>query len=170
MLGLVGLLYWNNLLLVLVAMFVYFAAAGESRMVAVRSMLRGIPVRAAMRTRFSMLSPRESLWGPQQDFPVVAHGRLVGLLDRTNMGDGWRGFADERRVADAMSRDFPVAAEDEPLEEAMMRMEGSTSALPVLRGDQLVGTVDAENVGRLMMIRSALRSRTAASIGGRTAA
>lgn len=63
LLGLMGLLYWNNLMLPLVAVFVCFAAAGESRWVAVRSMLRGIPFASRAETcgPCDTLSPRGAI-------------------------------------------------------------------------------------------------------------
>jgi CBS domain-containing protein len=156
---------FTNPLLLFVAMFVYLGAAGEAQMVEVRSMLRGIPVREAMMTRFRTLSPNDSLRtaaaellaGMQQDFPVVQQGRLVGMLRRADLAEGLKESFGHMRVADVMTRECPVACEHDLLEGAMSAMqEGSCAVLPVVRGRRVVGLIDTENVGELLMIRSAL--------------
>src|SRR4029079_16805044 len=50
-----------NPLLIFIAIFVYLAAASESRLVAVRAISRGVPVRAAMITQFVPLNPEATV-------------------------------------------------------------------------------------------------------------
>src|SRR5581483_7657389 len=76
-LGFIGLLY--NPLLIFIAIFVYLAAASEAHMVALQAASRGVPVTAAMMTRFATLTPEAPieeavetlLRTSQSEFPVV---------------------------------------------------------------------------------------------------
>ncbi|REJ66374.1 MAG: site-2 protease family protein [Planctomycetota bacterium] len=166
-----GLFVFNNPFLLFIALFVYLGAAGEAQMAEVRSMLRGIPVREAMMTRFQALSPSDSLQtaatellaGMQQEFPVVEEGRLVGMLRRADLAEGLRGSTGEVRIADVMTQDCRCVNEFDLLERVMYEMhQGSCSVLPVVRGDRIIGLVDTENIGELLMIRSARSNGTPA--------
>ncbi|HWB09615.1 MAG TPA: site-2 protease family protein [Pirellulales bacterium] len=170
-LGFLGL-FAQNPFLVFIALFVYLGAQEEAHLVQARSLMRGLPVRAAMMTRFRALSPDDSLAlatsellaSAQQDFPVVSNGNVVGLLHRNdvisalaNNGGG--------KVGDVMQTGCGAVEDTEMLAATFQRMRDSgCSALPVVHEGRLVGLITLENVGELMMINSALgraRSRTA---------
>src|ERR1700683_12441 len=76
-LGFLGL--FGNPLLIFVAIFIYLAASSDAHVVAIRAMARGVPVTAAMLTKFETLTPDEhidkavetSLHTSQGEFPVV---------------------------------------------------------------------------------------------------
>ncbi|HEV3343699.1 MAG TPA: site-2 protease family protein [Pirellulales bacterium] len=162
-LGFFGL-FATNPFLVFIALFVYLGAQEEAHLVQMRSLMKGLPVRAAMMTRFRALSPDDSLAvatsellaSAQQDFPVVSDGRVVGLLRRGDvisaLGDSGGG-----RVGDVMQTDCGTVADTEMLASTFQRMRDSgCSALPVVHDERLVGLITLENVGELMMINSAL--------------
>jgi Zn-dependent protease len=162
-LGFLGL-FAQNPFLVFIALFVYLGAQEEAHLVQARSLMRGLPVRAAMMTRFRALSPDDSLAvatsellaSAQQDFPVVSDGQVVGLLRR---GDVISALANdgEGRVGDVMQAGCGTVADTEMLAATFQRMrEGGCSALPVVHDGRLVGLITLENVGELMMINSAL--------------
>lgn len=162
-LGFIGL-FGPNPFLIFIAFFVFVGAQEEANMVQMRSLMKGLPVRAAMMTRFRSLSPddtlatatSELLAGAQQDFPVVSDGRVVGVLRRgdvisalANSGDG--------RICDVMKADCGTVEDTEMLAGTFQRMrEAGCSALPVVHDGRLVGLITLENVGELMMINSAL--------------
>lgn len=163
--AIVGLLVLHDPILVFIAMFVYLAASSEAQMVEVRSLMRGILVRDAMMTRFQTLSPGNSLdeaaaellAGGQQDFPVVQQDHLVGMLRRADLAEGLRAASHEGLVGDAMTRQCAVVSEDDQLDTAIREMQHSScTVLPVMRGERLIGLIDKENIGELLMIRSAL--------------
>src|SRR5262245_29660235 len=88
-LGFAGL--FGNPLLIFIAIFVYLAASGEAHSVAMRSVSQGVPVGAAMMTRYATLTADKDvedavktlLDTSQSEFPVVdADGKPVGLLTR----------------------------------------------------------------------------------------
>lgn len=90
-LGLAGL--FGNPFLIFIALFVWIGAAQEAAMVQMKAVLAGIPVQQVMITDYEALSPQDHLdkaierilAGFQQDFPVVANNRVVGVLTRKNL-------------------------------------------------------------------------------------
>jgi Zn-dependent protease/predicted transcriptional regulator len=166
--GFVGL-FGTNPFLVFIALFVYLGAQEEAHLVQMQSLIKGLPVRAAMMTRFRTLSPGDSLataaaellHGAQQDFPVVDGDRVVGLLQRNDLVASLaEGSA--IRVGDVMLRDCGTVDDTEMLAGTFERMrERGCSALPVLHDGRLVGIITLENVGELMMINSAMRQAAA---------
>lgn len=165
--GIAGFLI-GNWVLVFIALFVYLGAQGEAQMAQMRGLLRGVPVRAAMITRFRTLSEDDTLSmatgellaGSQQDFPVVSGERMVGILTRRDAIAALTEGNTNARVGDIMQSECPSVDESEMLEDTFIRMrEGDCSTLPVVRNSQLVGIVTLENVGEWLMIHSALDRR-----------
>jgi Mg/Co/Ni transporter MgtE len=67
-------------------------------------------------------------------------------------------------VAEAMQSRFETADPTEMLESAFHRLQTcDCHALPVLRGEQLVGMLTMDNVGELMMVQAAVRGARQAS-------
>jgi CBS domain-containing protein len=161
-----GLFVEHNPFLLFIAIFVYLGADAEARVAQIRQLLRDVPVRDAMMTRFRSLSVNDSLQlaadellaGTQQDFPVLEENRFRGILGRDALVQGLKEMGPQTKVAEIMSPACRTVSERDLLESVMEQMgESGCSTLPVLRGEQLVGLVSLENVGELMMIRSALR-------------
>lgn len=155
-----------NPFLLFIALFVYLGAQQEAHLVQARWLLRGVPVRAAMMTRFRTLHEddllptviEELLAGYQHDFPVVQDGNVVGMLTRHDLLTALAQRGQEVRVGDVMRRACAAVEETEMLESTFRRMrEGQCPVMPVLRHGQLVGLLNLENVGEWMMIQSALR-------------
>jgi Zn-dependent protease len=162
--GLMGLLY--NPLLIFIALFVFLGAQEEARMVQMRSLFEGIPVRDAMITHYCVLDENmplsvaveELLAGSQEDFPVTTGGEISGVLTRADLLRALARGDREVRVGDVMRRDCQVVEDTEMLDGTFQRMrEDNCSTLPVVHAGKLVGVVTLENVGELIMIRSALR-------------
>lgn len=95
--------------LLLIAMFIFFGAAGESRMVQLQENARrahtadGLPMRLEAIPSYlpiRMLAER-LLSGPQQDYPVVDNGTLVGVVRRDQLLDAL-GSPQEVTVGDVL--------------------------------------------------------------------
>jgi Zn-dependent protease/predicted transcriptional regulator len=157
-------------LLMLIAVFVFLGAQAETQLAELRWGLSGIPVRDAMITRFVNLSTDDSLGnaidhlldGSQQDFAVMDADRIVGVLSRSDMLTALATKGPATLVGDVMRRDCAAVDENEVLFRVFQRMqEKSCPIVPVTRRGQVVGMITLENVGELLMVRSALRQAAA---------
>ncbi len=162
-LGILGFFY--NWFLLFIAMFVYVAAQEESHLAQVKSVLRGVPVRDAMMTRFRTLSRDdplgmavdELLSSAQQDFPVLEDDRIVGVLTRRDMLKAMSETNRDVPIGQVLQKDCGAVEETEMLENAFNRMhENGCSSLPVVKAGRLVGVLTLESVGEWMMIHSPL--------------
>jgi Zn-dependent protease/predicted transcriptional regulator len=160
--GIAGL-FWNPWLM-LIAVFVYFGAEAEARAVQESDAMAGVTVREAMMTRFTQLAPDDSLQkaaeellaGAQQDFPVLEGTEVRGLLRRQDLVDGLRERGSEHLVREVMTSVPCVLDDSLPLSETLPLMRDSgCNTLPVLRDNNLVGLITLENVGELLLLRSA---------------
>jgi Zn-dependent protease len=161
--GFIGL--QGNPILLFIALFVWIGAGQEASMVQMKSALAGIPLRRAMLTHFRTLTPAHTLGdavdllltGSQQDFPVVADGRVEGMLTRSDLVKALPQRGRDARVADSM-RECPTAQASEMLETVLARLQSrDCHTLPVVEHGTLIGLVTMDNVGEFLMINAAER-------------
>ena len=153
-----------NPMLIVIGLFIYLAATAEAQHVAFRDGTQDLPVRAAMMTPVEALSPSATLDDAvdlmlrtsQKEFPIVdGAGRPRGLLTRDGL---IRRCARAARDAGARrdDREVPTARDWQPLEPAL---PASTDARRrrccAQRGGPARRALTPENVGEMMMVRSA---------------
>jgi stage IV sporulation protein FB len=155
-----------NPMLIIIGLFVYLAATAESQHVALRDVSRGLPVRSVMLSSIEALSPASTLDDAvdlmlrtsQKEFPVVdGAGHPRGLLTRDGLIIALRQGGPTTPVLEAMVKDLPTVRDWQPLEAALILLnKDQTPALLVLDGaQQFVGILTRENIGEMMMVRSA---------------
>lgn len=157
--GLYGLLS-ANFLLIFLAFFIYVGAAQESFAATGQSLLRGVPVKAAMITDFRTLSHGDTirqaaellLATSQQDFPVLSGGRVVGLLSRTALLRTMASEGPDAYVAGAMDREYSSITPETDLSEAA-GMLGPGNCVLVFGGERLVGLLTSENLSEFLVLR-----------------
>mgnify|MGYP001156665496 CR=1 FL=1 len=166
LLGIAGFLY--NPFLIFIAIFVFLGAQGEAGLVEMQSALEGLSVHDGMMTRFRTLDAAaplslavdELLAGSQQDFPVLAGGRIAGILRRNDLVRGLKEGRRDATVAEFMCRDCEAVQESAPLRPAVEAMQARQCAtLPVMRADQLTGLLTLENISEMITINATLESR-----------
>ncbi|MCS3613313.1 site-2 protease family protein [Salinibacter ruber] len=166
--GLVGIMTWNPVLL-FIALFVYVGAQQESKQAMYRAFTEGTPVREATVTRFATLTVDDTLddavdallAGTDHDFPVLEAGTVVGLLRRKQLIQALSEHGRDTPVAEVADADCFTTAPSAPLDEVFQQMNArSCSTVPVVDGGQLVGLLTLENVGELIMVSSALETRS----------
>lgn len=159
-----GVFVLQNVVLVLIAMFVFVTAGEERALVQTRHSLAGLPVSAAMVTAFVSLETRHEiahavdllLAGEQQDFPVLEGGQFLGMLSRTDLLAGLRREGSEAPLGRLVRTDVEPVELSMPLEAALLRMRASRlNALPVMARGRLVGLLTVENIGELLLVQEA---------------
>ena len=161
----IALLGIFNPFLFLIAAFVFFGAATEAQQVTIREQFRSYRVRDAIIRSFRAVHAEASVRelaeqvfeSAQRDFPVIAEGRFVGMLDRNDLLVAVeRGSA--RVARDAMRRDVDPVEESEQLVSVLERASGSaTMVLPVTSEGALSGLLDLERAAELIRARATLQ-------------
>ena len=159
-LGLYGLLS-TQFLLVFIAFFVYLGAMQEGQAAVGRSLTQGMPVRAAMVTKYHTLSHGDTIGDAarllletsQQDFPVLHGEQAIGLLDRNTLLRSLASGVLETYVAGVMNRDFVRLNPAMDLAEALPAMAGAGPCALVMDGDHLMGLLTRENLSEFLLLR-----------------
>jgi Zn-dependent protease/predicted transcriptional regulator len=161
--------FFINPFLIFIALFVWIGATQEASMATMKSALGGIPVKRAMMTDFRSLKPNDTLQRavelvlatPQQDFPVVDDGTVVGVLPSRELMVALQKQGQEALVGDVMRRDFLSVDANDMLDTALTRVQASECCLtaPVMQHNVMVGLLTAENVREFLLIAAALGER-----------
>jgi stage IV sporulation protein FB len=167
--GFIGLFY--NPLLIFVAFFIYMGASAEAGQAQLRDLATGTLVSEAMITRFETL-PADAridqavealLRTTQHEFPVTdPSGRLTGVLTRDGLIRALREMGPETPVSVAMHPDVPTVHNSASFDEAFRLMQecGCPGVGVIDASGRLVGLLTPENVGEMMMVRTALARKT----------
>jgi stage IV sporulation protein FB len=159
--GLLGL-FGGNPILVLVALFVYFAASAEAQDVQLHHLARRMRVADAMAGELRPLSARDTLADAarlmlsteQREFPVVDEAEgLLGVLTREALVRGLHADGPDQTVGDAMLGELATVSADSPLEDALPLMESDPRPLVVLdRAGRWTGLLTRETLGELLLL------------------
>ena len=150
-----------NGMLILVGLFIFFAARSEAAQVALQLKLKGAVVGQAMLTRFRALSadePLESamLSDSQQDFPVVVYNRVVGMVDQEDVVAGLRSQPRLNFIGEVMRAAQSSVQETDALDSTVQWMQSNgCSAIPVLRNRELVGLLTLPQLSHWLHYREA---------------
>jgi Zn-dependent protease/predicted transcriptional regulator len=161
--GLLG----GNIILALIAIFVFLGASGEAEMVRQREMARGLTVSDVMGTkpRIETVSPHHTfgqvldlvLHGYQEDFPVMDEGgELVGMLTRKEIFSAARSPGGARVVRELMRTEFPIVSPEADLFSDSNRIlhESGLRAVPVAKSGELVGMLTVDDVGQASLLQT----------------
>ena len=164
--GLVFFGFFYNFWLVFIGLFIFLGAGGEAAYEATRSVLSGFKVKDVLMTKFTWLSPNDTLAkavqlllaGQEQEFLVGDGSTVSGILTRKDIIKGLTEFGKEAPVSNAMQKNFMTLQPEMELQEVYHKMmsNGSTFS-PVYEGKILAGVLDRENISELLMIKSAIK-------------
>ncbi|CAN98216.1 MULTISPECIES: site-2 protease family protein [Sorangium] len=171
--GLFGLLSWN-LILVLIAMFVYMGASAEQARTNTNELLRGIPVARLMTDRlgeaYADESPRavaerllrHNLVGARViDDPRDGAGRReIGVVTVWDLARQLQGGAAPATVGAVMPVDVPRAHADDDASRSFDALaSGEASVIAVLdEGERVIGLVTSAEIQRALALAGALRA------------
>lgn len=152
----------GNLILLLIALFVFMAAQAEARDVESRDLAEGLHLRDAMITSFESLSPADPMHvaaqtlirTTQHEFPVLdGEGRLTGFLTRQALFQAVAEGQNTRAVGEVMVQvpALPLAA---PLSQALDALQQAPAVAATDQSGHMIGYVTSENIGEMMVLRS----------------
>jgi CBS domain-containing protein len=165
-LGFLGL-FWNPLW-IFIALLIFLGAGEEVARAQTRSAVEGVPVSAATMTEFATLRRADSLGravelllaGPQQDFPVVEEGEVVGILTRGRLLEALARGGRDLYVSEAMAPAPPPVAAEAPLSEVLEQMaRDGLTVVPVQSSEGLCGILTTENSAEYVLVRTALGAK-----------
>jgi len=174
LLGLWGF-FQGDLLLVLIAVFVYLGAEQEGGEVRIRAVLRGMQACQALSRGPMALQPTDTLaqaldltlHSYQTDFPVLQAGRLVGLLTREDLLRGLREQGPTASVYETMHTRYPVAPPTASLIDLRQQMLASgMRAVAILDRDNFLGVLSLEDISEAILMLSATRQVRRENITG----
>ncbi len=146
-----------NLWLLLIGIFLYLGASAEERTTVFQAALEKIWLGDVMLTDYRQLGPAEpishaldcALHSLQDDFPVVADGRVVGVLTKPALLAAVQRKGFDWPVSQVMSERFEIARPEESLAVAFGRLRASKlTMLPVMSDGRLVGIVTLQSIVR----------------------
>ena len=163
--GILGL--FGNPMLLLLAAFIFFAAAGEANQVQLHDQLRGWKVVDATNRDFRAVSAEAPaavtamavIHHPQRAFPVIDDSRFVGMVsredlikslnqqDRVRVGDLPRTLPATVNAADDLEESFQVASTD------------GHDLLAVISDGELIGLLDLRTVVQVVRAQAQFRNQ-----------
>jgi Zn-dependent protease/predicted transcriptional regulator len=160
---LIGIFY--NLILALIAVFIYFGAESENVMVMQLNLLKGYIVRDAMITRFTVIRPDQTLnevidnilMGTDRNFVVADEYGVRGILLMEDLTKAIQSKGRHAPVSHVMDTNFKSLNPFDPLTNAYRELRGgSKNFFPVLEGNKLVGVIDIDNINEFLRFRASL--------------
>lgn len=165
--ALVGLRY--NILLVFIALFIWFGAVSEVGLARFKSGLSGLTAGDLMLQDFHSLQADDALdraveitlAGTQKDFPVLSGPELAGVLRQADLLRALRDHGAACPVRKVMDTDFPSIEAEAGFDAVLERLQSSrqqpSGILAVRRQGDLVGIIDWDNILENALIREALQ-------------
>lgn len=155
-----------NILLLLIAIFVFVAAGQEANALQTHLLATGHTVREAMLRDFRTLGVADTLRtaaeallsGSQHDFPVLLNGEVQGVLTRADLLRGLASEGPDAYVASIMQRDFVYVTPDMALEEAIQAFSPHRPILVMEppnnpnESPKLIGMLNQENVLEFLLL------------------
>lgn len=154
LLGLIGLLT-TDVMLLLVALFVYSGAGLEGRTVKIKIALAGLRVGQVYSHNAQAVAPTDpleravdlTLEGFQADFPVCDGGHLVGLLTRSDILRGLKEHGPQTAVKQVMQHPSLIARPTDDLYEIQQHMEeAGLRAVPVVGEEGFLGLLTQQDL------------------------
>ncbi len=156
---LLGFVGWNEseILMIVVAIFIFMAGGAEDRAVTVKRRLKDLTIAQVLSSVHIAVQPNYSMFevasltldSRQRYFPVLLGDKLIGILLRQNVlqaldkGQNWK------TVAEVMQRNFSRLSYDMPVSEVQnYLLQAKMPVAAVYRDTQFLGLVGFEDIER----------------------
>lgn len=164
--GFVILGFMANPFLIFIGFFIFLGAQSEAELTHAQSILKTYTVKDAVMHHFQTVRPDDTisaavqmlLNGQCRSFLVVDESRPVGTLDRDEIIRAISARGEEVKIGEVMNKDLTFLQAEMPLTDAWPQIQRQKSLIPVMQGNELIGTLDSENVMEFIMVKDARRT------------
>ena len=151
-----------NLLLILIALFVYIGAEQEYKAILISSLLKGVYIENIMTKKVNTITPDITIEDAlnimfqkkHMGYPVTEAGKLVGIVTFHDISR----IPEEKRnipVGEIMTKKLIVAHPKEPVIDALEKLTiNNIGRLPVVEDGELVGIVSKTDIVRSLEVLS----------------
>ncbi len=165
--GIAGI-FIGNIMLILVALFVYTGASLENRMFSIQKQLEGmtvadilVPVETVLPENLSLGAALEiAQHSRQPDFPIAGESTWIGVLSASNLAKAAEKHALETGIAALAVRDFPVFSPFTDLFAVYTAVrESPAQAAAIRHGSDFIGLIGKDDLNRALKLRAAPHRR-----------
>jgi Zn-dependent protease/CBS domain-containing protein len=162
LMGLWGFL-GGGFFLILIAIFIFFGASQEGRMIQVRSVLGGFTVGQAYTHQYAALKPGDLLTDAinitlrsfQSDFPVCDGEQFLGLLTHAGLVQALHRQGPNTPVEQAMQTGLNPVKRPESLFDVQQRLASEkVDALPVVENGRFLGLITSRDINEVYRLLS----------------
>jgi stage IV sporulation protein FB len=151
----------GNIILLIIAVFLYAAASGEAHQVNVHSVIRNFTVEDVLPDKDLQLREDTPLWKVletvfhthQEDFTVFRGDEFSGILTRKELMRGIHEKGKEVTAAEVLRKDVPAVKVLSRLDVAQKLMyKYNTKALPVESNGTIIGLITMDDINRVYIM------------------
>jgi Zn-dependent protease/predicted transcriptional regulator len=171
-LGFVFLGFYSNPFLIFIGIFVFMGAQIESEYTETKYMLKGYKVRDLIMKQYPTIDYNETLEtvvklmldSQNKHFLVTENGIPMGTLNREQIIEALSKKEDEKELSSIMDRELILLQADALLEDVFELVYKNKSTLMlVMENNQLIGTLDTENLLEFILINEVKAKRAHAA-------
>ncbi|MDV3258130.1 MAG: site-2 protease family protein [Sphingomonas sp.] len=157
----------GNVILTLIALFVFFAAGAEAGTARLRTASLGALASDLMITRFETLradepverAARALLETHQREFLIVdALGRLQGVLTRDQIAAAVRNGSSSAAIGTVMGREVPIVSPLYLADHVVQLLQAGAPAVAVIDEGDLIGMITLDNVLEFILLADSRRA------------
>ncbi|MDP8298410.1 MAG: site-2 protease family protein [Candidatus Tantalella remota] len=151
----------GNIILLVVAVFIYMAASSEGTHVVVTETIKNYSVKNILAEKFETVSPSTPLSAVlertfhthQEDYPVMDDDRMEGFITRREVINGMHQLGRDAMVGEVMRRDIPPVGVDATLDKVQkLMLKYVTKAMPVEKNGSIKGVVTSDDINRVYVM------------------
>lgn len=162
--GFVILGFYSNPFLIFIGIFIILGAQAEAQYTQTKSTLAGYKVKDVLMRDYKVIDKDETikkavqilLNGQSKNFLITENSLPIGTLSRDEIIKALSEKGESEIIENVMSKDLIFLNANTPLEEAYQKgLANHTSLMLVMENNQLIGTLDTENILEFIMIKDA---------------
>jgi predicted transcriptional regulator len=166
--GFVFLGFFSNPFLIFIGLFVFMGAQIESEYTESKHLLKGFKVRDVLMKKYQTIDANETLKtavamlldGSYKNFLVAQKNLPVGTLNRDQIIEALSKKKEETKLSSIMDSNLILLQADSFLEDIFELVYKNKSTLMlVMENDQLIGTLDTENLLEFILIKEVKAKR-----------